>query len=100
EGWTKTEEQAFRSWYSRISRELDLSDDPDDPNHFYNYRFAFRAGVGPDSDGHWPSRFKTAEHPNRFIDGIDTITNTPQAGILAYRHVDPYRGAPMPHTRP
>jgi len=28
---------------------------------------------------HWPSQFKLPQHPNRFVDGIDTITGQPRS---------------------
>ena len=49
-----------------------------DPN--YDYRAAWQAGARPTvrdpGDGllHWPSQFKGAEHPNRYVNGVDTIT--------------------------
>ena len=46
----------------------------------YDYRGAWAAGARPDvrdpTDNllHWPSTHKGAQHPNRYIGGIDTIT--------------------------
>ena len=68
------EEAAFQKWYAGHAVTLKLNSDPDDPRHHYDYRAAFKAGVKPDEAGHWPSRFKTPDHPNRFIDGVNTIT--------------------------
>lgn len=50
----------------------------DDPN--YDYRKAWKAGARPTvrdpGDGmlHWPSQFKGDNHPNRYVDGVDTKT--------------------------
>lgn len=68
----------FKSWYKTHATKLGLNPDPDDPLHYYDYRAAYKAGAAPDEAGHWPSEFKTAEHPNRFVDGIDTITGKSQ----------------------
>lgn len=68
------DEAAFRAWYTRWAQRLNLSTDPDDPRHFYDYRAAFRAGATPDSQGHWPSRFKLEGHPNLVIGGVNTRT--------------------------
>ena len=52
-----------------------------DPN--YDYRAAWAAGARPnvrdpgDNQYHWPSQFKGPEHPNRFVNGVDTITGQP-----------------------
>ena len=47
--------------------------DPD-----YDYRAAWKAGSRPETrdagDGrlHWSSKFKGDNHPNRYVDGVDT----------------------------
>jgi hypothetical protein len=45
----------------------DLDPDPDGDLHKYDYRGAFKAGFSPDIDGHFPSKFKDDDHPNRFV---------------------------------
>uniref|UniRef100_A0A6M3J2B6 Putative methyltransferase n=1 Tax=viral metagenome TaxID=1070528 RepID=A0A6M3J2B6_9ZZZZ len=75
---TGQSDSEFNKWYGTIAKQTGLSPDPDDPRHHYNYRAAYSAGVqGPDTSGHWPSRFKSQDHPNRFVNGIDTITGQP-----------------------
>ena len=75
------DEKKFQAWYARIVKRLNkgikdekdwvISNKPDDWQHYYDYRSAFRAGVkGPDSDGHWPSKYKDDLHKNRFV-GVD-----------------------------
>lgn len=73
-GWRDEDETLFQSWYARASRETEIDPDPDAPEHAYNYRHAFKVGAWPDAQGHWPSAFKAASHPNRFVDGEDTAT--------------------------
>lgn len=73
------DEAAFRAWYRGWAQKAGLDPNPDNPEHRYDYRAAFRAGAEPaidPSDGryHWPSRFKADDHPNRFVDGVDTKT--------------------------
>ena len=74
-------ETGFRDWYAAQAKRWNLSADPDDPRHQYDYRAAYRAGATPDQSGHWPSQYKRQGHPNRFveIDGVltDTITGKP-----------------------
>ena len=71
------DEEAFQAWYAKYARQLGLSLNPDDPEHFYDWRAAYRAGATPDASGHWPSVFKREGHPNLIIDGIDTRTGEP-----------------------
>jgi hypothetical protein len=52
-----------------------------DPN--YDYRAAWDAGVRPnvrdpgDNMLHWSSQFKGPNHPNRYVDGVDTTVVPP-----------------------
>lgn len=66
------DESGFQTWYKGHAETQGINPDPDDPKHKYDYRAAYKAGVGPDDTGHWPSEFKDDDHPNRFIDGVDT----------------------------
>lgn len=77
---TPTGERAFRKWYGGHAKKLGLDPNPDAPEHHYDYRAAYSAGVGPtkESGWHWPSKYKRPTHPNRFVGGIDTITGLPQ----------------------
>jgi hypothetical protein len=73
------DEGAFNQWYAEKAKLTGLDLNPDDPKHKYDYRAAFSAGAEPQldlSDGqyHWPSQFKAPDHPNRFVNGLDTIT--------------------------
>ena len=70
-------EPAFRKWYTARAKKLGLSDDPDDPQQFYDYRAAYRAGAEPDESGHWPSNFKKEGHPNLVVGVLDTRTGQP-----------------------
>jgi len=72
-------EQAFQKWYRGWADRAGIDQDPDNPLHKYDYRGAFKSGQGPEKsseDGlyHWPSEFKDDDHPNRFVDGVDTKT--------------------------
>lgn len=76
------DEQRFQSWYRDRATRLGLDLNPDDPLHHYDYRAAFQAGAEPGPDGHWPSTFKEAGHPNRYVGGEDTITGRPFSSLL------------------
>jgi len=75
-------EQSFQNWYGSWARKSGINPNPDDPKHKYDYREAYREGAKPEvspEDGkyHWPSKYKADDHPNRFVDGIDTKTGQP-----------------------
>ena len=65
------EDVEFSHWYSNIAEKSNLSPDPDDPKHYYDYRAAYESGANLDKENHLPSAFKDDLHPNRFIIGKD-----------------------------
>tara|TARA_Y100000310_G_scaffold57864_1_gene53029 strand:- start:345 stop:683 length:339 start_codon:yes stop_codon:yes gene_type:complete len=65
------EDPRFSEWYLDIAERSDLSTDPDDPRHYYDYRAAYKAGADLDERKHLPSEFKHDLHPNRYIIGKD-----------------------------
>lgn len=73
------DEKRFQQWYANHSASTGLSANPDEPEHKYDWRAAFASGAKPEAadDGnyHWPSSFKRLDHPNRFVNGWDTIFN-------------------------
>lgn len=71
------EEEEFQKWYAGYASKLGLDADPDNPLHYYDYRKAHQAGATPNEAGHWPSQFKLPGHPNRYVDGMDTMTGKP-----------------------
>jgi len=71
------DEEEFKKWYAGQAAKQGLNPDPDDPQHFYDYRAAFAAGAAPDDTGHWPSQFKTEGHPRMVLDGVNTKTGEP-----------------------
>jgi len=72
------DEFRFQSWYKKIAETFGLNVDPDDPEHFYDYRAAYKSGEGPDQFGKWPSKYKKQGHKDQFMKiagkWIDTIT--------------------------
>ena len=90
---------AFMRWYQQIAVQRGLAPDPFDPQHHYDHVAAYLSGAAPTAnpdptqDGHWPSAFKMAGHPNRFIpqEGgtqLDTLTGE-QLGQLRPPLIDP-----------
>jgi len=71
-------ENKFENWYARRAQIMGLNLDPDDPAHHYDYRAAYEAGVEPTQNEEgkwkWPSQFKKPTHPDRYVDGVDTIS--------------------------
>lgn len=49
------EENVYQGWKAAIA--------PNDSGADYDFRGAFKAGVGPDQSGHWPDTFKKPNHP-------------------------------------
>lgn len=49
------EEAAFRKWKAQYA--------PNDSGEDYDLRGAFKAGLQPGADGHWPDTFKKPNHP-------------------------------------
>lgn len=52
---SKKEESDFRKWKERWA--------PNDSGEDYDLRGAFKAGVKPGRDGHWPDTYKKPNHP-------------------------------------
>ena len=65
------EDTGFLDWYSDIAKKANISPDPNDPKHYYDYRAAYEAGVDIDEKKHLPSKFKHDLHPDRFVIGKD-----------------------------
>jgi hypothetical protein len=79
QGWSPGHEKAFQSWYAAWADRSGLDPNPDHPDHRYDYRAAWAGGAQPSIDPnddmlHWPSKYKHDDHPNRFINGVDTRT--------------------------
>lgn len=74
---TDKKERLFQRWYAGWAAKLGIDPNPDNPQHYYDYRAAWLDGATPDETGHWPSKFKLEGHPNLIVDGIDTRTGEP-----------------------
>jgi len=98
------DEAGFQRWYSGHAKTWGLSANPDDPEHHYDYRAAFRSGAKPDASGHWPSTFKGAGHENLIIEGRDTRTGQPVGVPSAPPDLLPEAGPSVPtaaqHAKP
>ena len=61
------EDAGFLDWYSDVAERANLSSDPEDPRHYYDYKAAYEAGANLDERKHLPSQFKHDLHPDRYI---------------------------------
>ena len=81
-------------WFDDVRKAQGMNRVPyDAPEHMYDNYALYRAGFKPSDvgpDGHLPSYYKHADHPNRFVDGRDTKT-TSEPWI---RKGKPYWGLP------
>lgn len=94
------DEDRFQEWYAEIAKPLRLDPDPDAPEHHYDYRAFYQEGLdkpdapfnrnkrgerlpvfNPNDLGfHFDSKHKADDHPNRFVESIDTKIDTPIKG--------------------
>ena len=66
-------ESQFQQWFASNANARGWSPNPDDPEHYYDYRELFKnilSGKEPDpsGDGHFPSTYKTEGHPRTYLD--------------------------------
>jgi len=67
-GASANEEKLFQEDYANISKRAGLAADPDEKEHFYDYRSAWRAGdMSTDGELHLPSKYKKAGHPRLYM---------------------------------
>ena len=78
------DEETFQGWYGNWAKKSGMNINPDDPLHQYDYRAAYKAGVvPPEPGGHWPSKYKMPGHPNRYVEGHDTLMESMSDDELA-----------------
>ena len=91
------DEGRFQSWYAEWSEKADLAPNPDDPQHYYDYRGAWKSGETPKMDPedgryHFSSQFKLKGHPRMVLDGVNTKTGQPvrpKLGVSSVRQARP-----------
>ncbi len=93
----------FQEAYQKKAKALGINQNPDAPNHFYDYRGAyakhgpsFGTALDPGSgEVHFPSEFKHENHPNLIVDGVNTKT-----GHLAKKPEERKKGGPVKKGKP
>jgi len=76
------DEEPFQAWYAGVARANRLDPNVDAPEHHYDMRGAYAAGhrgvlSAEDNRLHFPSAYKSYDHPNRFVDtGNGSLVNT------------------------
>lgn len=69
----KGHELTYRQWKQRYA--------PQDSGEDYDLLAAFRAGIVPDANGHWPDLFKLPNHPTFSVESIYAVgANANRAG--------------------
>lgn len=83
------DEARFQSWYADTAHRLKINPNPDDPNHFYDYRGFYKdmeqgKAQAPDEEGdHFTSQYKLPGHPRTYLgDGTGRIFDTRSAQYL------------------
>jgi hypothetical protein len=89
------QENRFGDFYSKLAQQHGLNENPDDSEHYYDYRGAWAAGGQPDAtqDFHWSSLFKAPGHPRETINGVNTVTGRTELGGIwdPSQNMEPYR---------
>lgn len=71
-GLTPAEESKFKEWKQKYA--------PQDSGEDYDFRGAFKAGLTPGKDGHWPDTFKKPNHPTFSVESIYAEDSPKRAG--------------------
>jgi hypothetical protein len=83
------EESQFRTWYASWAAmpHTNMDNDPDAGS--YAYRLAWKSGAEPSPiDGHWTSKFKFDDHPNRYVETSDGTMDS-RSGEMVAREPSP-----------
>jgi len=67
--FTPNMEKEFQAWHKKRAKKLGLNPDPDNPNHFYDYRGAWLKGHRTIT-GHLPDTYKLPGHPTFSTESI------------------------------
>jgi hypothetical protein len=89
------EEQAFQQWFSKNKQSG--ATHPQDTGHDYDLRGAFKAGVKPGADTHWPDTFKKPNHPTFSDESIYSSLTGTKPGHWNGNNLISF-GAPMPQA--
>ncbi len=73
---TPFDQSSYELLIRQLLGSLNLSPNPDDPGHKYDYFTSLLNGFGPNPNtgNHWPSEYKLPGHPRTFLNGFDTRT--------------------------
>ena len=93
---TSEEEVRFRDWFTNKAKQIGINPNPDDPQHYYDYRGAYKAGYDPMTakNRHWPDTWKKPGHPTFSDESIYAIgVNKSKAGHWEKeRYIPPKKG--------
>jgi hypothetical protein len=91
------EESQFQSDYAEYAKNTGMSPNPDDKEHYYDYRGAWKSGVdltGVDVNDHLTSKFKLPGHPRTYVNPqTDEGSAKPKKGyVKTYKKGGTVRG--------
>jgi hypothetical protein len=91
------EEKKFQEDYAKYAKNTGMSRNPDDKEHYYDYRGAWKNGAdltGADVGSHLDSRYKLPGHPRTYVNPkTDEGSPTPKKGFnKTYRKGGEVRG--------
>ena len=76
---TPEEEDKFQKWYANHAKNLKLNPDPDNPEHHYDYRKAYKAGAEPSyQPEHKQYRWPDLGKDENYNEKIDHATGLPK----------------------
>ena len=80
-------EYQFRQDYATYAEKAGVAKNPDDKEHYYDYRAAWEAGLlKPDKENHLTSKFKLEGHPRLYMSPDQKkFAPQPQSGWLDTR---------------
>jgi hypothetical protein len=85
---TEDEEKSFKAWKKQNA--------PNDSGEDYDFRGAFKAGLNPADNGHWPDAFKKPNHPTFSNESIYAKDAPEEAGSWdGETYIPPKKGKKM-----
>lgn len=90
------EEPEFQKAYAAYAKKTKLAPNPDDKEHYYDYRAAWRAGeLNPNKENHLSSKYKREGHPRLYMTPDEKqFFREPKEGLIDTRTGKPVKVQP------